>query len=125
MSEESVLLKIKRQFTHDEAVTFLQGELQKVQAELQAANFKKGELISEVTELKHVNQVKQLEIDKLNKQLASPRLKLTKADLKEERFIQMQKANSTLNKQIIYLKRSLNVWRNNFLELNAKVNKKT
>ena len=113
----SVLLKIKRQFKRDEAIAFLQSQLAD-------ANFKKGELLSEVSELKHINKLQSEEIAKMQKRLSEPRLKLTKDDLKDERIVELSKH---VKKQSILIKNTqdkLNFWRNKWFSLNAKVGNK-
>ena len=106
---DAILLKIKRQFTHDEAVACLQSELKKV-------NFKNGELLSEIAELK--DTLKRLD----KKAPQQPRYKLTKEDLKEERFIQLNKKLDTQGKTIKRLKGDVDLWRSKWLNLSCKTN---
>lgn len=110
--EEAVLLKIKRQFTHDEAIAFLQAELAK-------SKFKNGELLSEVAELKHTNHLQRLEIDKMGKELSKKLPKLTKEDLKEQKFIELNKKLTTQGSTIKRLREDVNLWRSKYLNLTS------
>lgn len=105
---EAVLLKIKRQFTKDEAVSVLLSELK-------SARFNNGELLSEVSELKNENDTLKEKIKELELQLSGSRLKLTKDDLKEERFIELNKKLVTQSKTIKTLRENMNAWMNSSL----------
>lgn len=116
---DKVLLKIKRQFTHDEAVQVLQNELK-------AARFKNGELLSTISEIQDCdklieeNKLLKAEIEKLK---ATKKVKLTYKDLVEERFIELRKQNAALQKSNKRLRDEINIWRDKCLDFIAKESK--
>lgn len=99
MSTEAILLKIKRDFTHDEAVTILQKELAD-------AKFKIGELESEISELKYEKKpkegktAKQWKQDDFFKELKEQLNKtmLAKRDVNKERIVWQNKYFSLVSK---------------------------
>ena len=103
---EPVLLKIQRQFSRDEAIALLQAELAK-------AKFKNGELLSELAEVRDENK-------QLKKQVALQQPKLTKDDLKEQRFIELQKGLTTAGKTAKRLREEVDLWRSKFFDLQNK-----
>ena len=104
-----VLLKIRRRFTKDEAFKFMDNELKK-------AKYENGILKSEVAELSS-------QLKKANKQLNSPKATLTKDDLKEARFIEMEKRLKAKCEKIKRLTDDVNLWRSMYLNLIAKQNR--
>lgn len=101
--EDTVLLKIKRQFTHDEAIAFVQNELSK-------ARFNNGELQSEIAELKDV-------VRKLNRELLKPKVQLSREDLKDERIVKLNKKLSEQGEKIKKLQKEVIVWRDRYFNI--------
>ncbi|MBC7417446.1 MAG: hypothetical protein H7325_04745 [Pedobacter sp.] len=106
--ENNVLLKIKRQFTNDEAINFLKTELQKAQ-------FKNGELLSEKEELIHQNELLEKKIRNLEQQLQQPRFKLTNEDMKEQRIKEISDKIERKAAEVRKLQADVNLWRTKWL----------
>jgi peptidoglycan hydrolase CwlO-like protein len=107
---DTVLLKIKRAFTQDESVKYLMGELRKVKVEI-------GVKDSEISELKYLNNILNIENKNLSKKIKK---QLSKEDLKEERFTEMNKELDTLRRKITKLNGDVDLWRSKWLNLIAK-----
>lgn len=107
MSEEDVLLRLHRAYSKDEFVALLKKEI----ADL---NFKNGELISEVAELKHIlNKVTHAQDGLKNKKVWS---KDEVIQQYHERYKKQQEKNKRLEKSLIE-------WRNKYFSLAASIKK--
>lgn len=107
MDNEEVLLKIKRKFTKDDAVSLLKEDLRKV-------NIKNGELLSEVSELKH-------EIEKLKLEM-SWQGKTKRQWMRGERINELEVENSKIKKQNGNLSQMLRVSQQKEMEALIKLN---
>ena len=113
--EDNVLLKLKRRYKENEAFLFIIQELQK-------AEFKNGEFISENSELKHENHLLRMEnqvLKKAVKPAAPEKPKITKEDLLEARFIEVNKKLTAKGVKIKKLEDDVNLWRSKWLNLTA------
>ncbi len=110
--EENVLLRLKREYSKDESFLFVLQELQK-------AEFKNGELISENAELKHTNHLLRMELQGLKKGEKYEKPRITKEDLLEKRFIEMNKNLTAKGITIKRLEDAVNLWRSKWLNQNA------
>lgn len=116
-NEKESLLKIYRNFTKDEVIGLRDQEIQKLKKELSVANFKKGELKSEVAELKH----------SLNEQTAA-RYEANKKDpnylkikIRFEKRLESRLKSKTnkLNIEIKKLKSDVKYWQEKYFNLKS------
>lgn len=103
MSEEDILMRLHRHYSKDEYVSLLKKEISTL-------NFRNGELISEVSELK-------FELNKYKNGIIKNNLKTKKVWSRDElikqydeRFIKQRQKNAQLEKD-------LNEWRNKYFSL--------
>lgn len=114
MSEQDVLLKIYRQFTHDEAVALLKQEISGLQ-------FKMGEQKSEIAELQDLNK-------KYSKELLDAKNTIQVLndciDKKEEvqTIKDLRKGNQTISNKNKKLEADVKKWRDMYFNLVAKNN---
>jgi hypothetical protein len=115
--EDNVLLKIRRDYTHDEAINF-------VMESLRESKFRNGELLSENAELKYANKLLTIENDLLKKEINHKNPKLTKEDVKEQRFVELNKKLIANGSEIKKLKSDVDLWRSKYLNLNKQLSTK-
>lgn len=111
-----ILLKIKRAFTHDESINYLLGELKKAKFEIGVKN-------SEIEELKYYSHILESSNKKLSKQLKRETEPLTKEDLKEQRFTEMNRELYRKRRKILKLEGDVDLWRSKWLNDVAKNSK--
>lgn len=104
--DEKTLLKIYREFENDEAINVLKKEISQL-------NFKAGEMISEIAELKHSLQVARNPTE----QEGRKRKKLWTKDELISTYEERLKAQRT---KITRLEKELNEWRNKYFSEIAK-----
>ncbi len=109
----SVLLRIKRQFSESEAVNFIQKELSKCQ-------FKCGELTSETEELKHTVKKQKEEIAKLNKSMHEKGRDLLLNSAIDKRIAELNKKLSVKGAEIKKLKNEIDLLRSRLLSSPSK-----
>jgi len=99
---QSVLLRIRRQFTESEAVKFLQNELSK-------SDFKIGELVSEIAEHKHTINTQKVELARLNKCLHEKGKEFLKQEVGSCQFKKMNELLMKKSAEIRKLKQDIDL----------------
>jgi hypothetical protein len=105
MFNDTILLKIKRKYSKEEAVAV-------VLKELSDSKFKNGELLSEIEELK-------TEIEKL-RQIPTGEGKTKRQWLQDEIFVDIHNENKMLQGRICELKKELQVCNSKYILLQMK-----
>lgn len=108
MKNESVLLRIKRQFTENEAINFLKHELSMCQ-------FKCGELTSEIEELKHTIKLQKHEAAKLNKTIHDKGRELLLSHAVDSRIAELNKKLTERGAEVKKLKDEIDLLRSRIL----------
>lgn len=112
MFENTVLLKIKRDYSKDESVNYLLGELKKVKFELGVKNSEICDLKHEVNILKNKNRILEKRVKKENK--------VSLECTKDEWLTEINKELDKKRRSIVKLEGDLNLWRNKYLNEVAK-----
>lgn len=107
MNDTEILLKIKREYSKDEAVAI-------VLSELKECKFKNGELLSEIDELKS-------EIDKL-RMIPTSNGRTKRQWLQDEIVVEVNKENKQFRKINSDLRRELQTYKDKYFILLSKQN---
>lgn len=119
MSDEKVLLKIKRRYSKDESIKFLLDKISKI-------SFEKGELLSEIAEMKHNHKKKIEELNAEIKRLGevpTSNGKTKKQWAQDEMFVYMEKEAKELRQKNKELSKKNIHYRDQYFSLLAKTNK--
>jgi len=106
MSEEEVLLRLRRKYSKDEIVALISKRLSEVE-------FENGELKSEVEELKH-------EANVIKNAVVTEGTKTKKLWLKDELIEQYEQRLKVEKKKKDYLEKKVSEWRDKYFQLAAK-----